>query len=396
MGIGQKELPAGWKWVKLGDICTVKGGKRLPKGSTFSEVKTSYPYIRVSDFDDGGIDIDGVRYISREIQQSIARYTINSEDVYISIAGTIGLVGRVPRELDGANLTENAAKLVIISDHTLTADFLMSYLKSQVAMEHIEFRTNVVGQPKLALERIRTIPIPLPPLEEQKRIAAILNEQMAAVEKAKKAAEERLEAANALPAAYLRDVFEGEEAKDWSERLLGDVVVNHDGKRKPVKQSERKNMMGKYPYYGASGIIDYVNDYLYEGEHLLLSEDGANLLMRSTDIAFLASGQFWVNNHAHVLTAKPPFTNQLLAHALENIDLSPYISGSAQPKLSQQSMNKIPLRLPNDRDQVNQLVRYLLDRKAMSDLVEESIQQELDTIEAMPSALLRKAFSGEL
>jgi len=256
MDMDTRALPTGWKWVKLGDICDVKGGKRLPKGAKFSDVTTPYQYIRVADFEHRSVNASQVLCITSEVQRSIERYTISSEDVYISIAGTIGVVGRVPPQLDGANLTENAAKLVFGAASRGYQDYIVNYLESSMGRESIGHRTNVVGQPKLAIERIRTIPVPLPPLEEQKRIAAILNEQMAAVEKAKKAAEERLEAAKALPAAYLREVFEGEDAKEWEEYRFGDIVANHDGKRIPVKQTDRLQMSGEYPYYGVfvSGI----------------------------------------------------------------------------------------------------------------------------------------------
>ena len=210
------------------------------------------------------------------------------------------------------------------------------------------------------------------------------------------AAQERLEAAQALPDSYLREVFNGEVAKGWPERLLGDVVVNHDRQRKPVKQDERKTTSGDYPYYGASGIVDYVDDYIYDGEFLLVSEDGANLYMRSTAIAFLADGKFWVNNHAHVLEAIPPYTNRLLAYSLENLDIYAYISGAAQPKLSQQSMNKIRLRLPKESKAIEELENYISDKLTATDTLIMIAQNQLNTIEAMPSAILRKAFDGEI
>ena len=124
---------------------------------------------------------------------------------------------------------------------------------------------------------------------------------------------------------------------------MGMYVDNHDAARVPVSSKEREKRKGKYPYYGASGVIDQIDGYTHQGEYLLLGEDGANLLARSKPIAFLAKGKFWVNNHAHVLKCRGEAPNAYLAYYLNRIDLTPYVTGTAQPKLSQAKMNKIPI-----------------------------------------------------
>ena len=141
---------------------------------------------------------------------------------------------------------------------------------------------------------------------------------------------------------------------------LSEIVENKDSKRVPVKASDRGKMSGKYPYYGASGVVDHVDDYLFEGPNLLIGEDGANLLSRSTDIAFIADGKYWVNNHAHVLGADHIVTLQYLKYFINSIDLSPYVTGSAQPKLNQRNLNKIEvpfLTLPEQKTIVAKLDR---------------------------------------
>jgi type I restriction enzyme S subunit len=203
-------LPAGWRWIRLGEVCEIKGGKRLPNGTDYIEGNTQFPYIRVVDFSEGTVNPYNLKYIDAATQSKISRYIISRHDVYISIAGTIGLVGTIPDSLDGANLTENAARLLIKDKDVLHRDYLARLLMSGMGKEFIHERTNTVGQPKLALTRIATIPVPLPPLTEQKRIAALLNEQMAAAQKVRAAVEEELSTINALPAALLRRAFNGE------------------------------------------------------------------------------------------------------------------------------------------------------------------------------------------
>lgn len=130
---------------------------------------------------------------------------------------------------------------------------------------------------------------------------------------------------------------------------LNDISVNCDSRRKPVTSGNRA--AGNIPYYGASGIVDYVKDYIFDGDYLLISEDGANLLARNTPIAFSISGKNWVNNHAHILQFDNRITQRYVEIYLNSIDLSPYISGGAQPKLNQQNLYKILIPLPSVQKQ---------------------------------------------
>ena len=180
---GLGAIPADWDVVSLGGVAEVKGGKRLPKGSSYADRNTGLPYIRVVDFHDRTVDTDAIQYLSPEIHKVISNYTISSKDVYISIAGTIGLVGTVPTRFDGANLTENAAKIAIHDCEQLSQTFLVAFLDSSAGQSQIAIRVTMLGQPKLALERIKTIELPLPPLPEQQAIAATLDGVDATLEK---------------------------------------------------------------------------------------------------------------------------------------------------------------------------------------------------------------------
>lgn len=127
----------------------------------------------------------------------------------------------------------------------------------------------------------------------------------------------------------------------WPIATLDQISTNLDGMRVPITKADRS--AGTFPYYGASGIVDYVSDYLFEGDALLISEDGANLLARATPIAFPASGRYWVNNHAHVLRFEEASLQRWVELFLESISLAPYITGAAQPKLNQRALNSIPI-----------------------------------------------------
>ena len=162
-----------WATVKIGDIAQVKGGKRLPKGMSVQDKATDYPYVRVTDFNTDGVDISNVKFISKEAHEATSRYIINCTDVYISIAGTIGLVGIVPQQLDGANLTENAAKICDISEE-INPEFLMYFLRSHIGQGLINAQVVGTSQPKLALFRIKDIEIPAPERSIQNAIVGVL------------------------------------------------------------------------------------------------------------------------------------------------------------------------------------------------------------------------------
>ena len=162
------EIPQGWEWERLGNITTIKGGKRIPVGMNLSTIDTGHKYIRVADMKNHSIKNDDIHYITDEIYEKIKAYIISKDDLYITVAGTIGNVGIVPEEFNNANLTENAYKIEI---YALCKLYLLYTLLSDVVQEQIRECTTKVGQPKLAIIRIQNFLIPIAPLAEQKRIS---------------------------------------------------------------------------------------------------------------------------------------------------------------------------------------------------------------------------------
>ena len=161
------ELPDGWEWCRIRNIASVKGGKRLPKGESFSDDVTDHVYIRVTDMKNRTINTFGLKYISEEVFAKIQSYTIGKNDLYVTIAGTIGVVGEVPEILDGMNLTENAVKVCNIS---INKTFLCYVMLSELVQQQFQDKTHQVAMPKLALERILGTLIPVCPVKEQQLI----------------------------------------------------------------------------------------------------------------------------------------------------------------------------------------------------------------------------------
>ena len=161
------DIPNNWVWTRLRSIASVLGGKRIPAGRHLTTENTGYVYIRVSDMKNGWVSTENLQYVPEDIFPSISKYIINAEDIFITVAGTIGRVGKIPPEIDGANLTENADRLVF---SILDQDWLILELQSSLVQAQIIEATTKVGQPKLAIARIENLLIALPPLTEQRRI----------------------------------------------------------------------------------------------------------------------------------------------------------------------------------------------------------------------------------
>ena len=173
--------------------------------------------------------------------------------------------------------------------------------------------------------------------------------------------------------------------KDWPLVPLGELTENFDGRRVPVKEIDRKT--GPYPYYGASGIVDRVDGYLFDGEYLLIGEDGENLRTRQTPISFMATGRFWVNNHAHIVRGNDRADTRFLNYVLSQTDISGYLTGSTMPKLTQGNLNRLPVIAPPLPEQ--KAVAAVLG--ALDDKIELNRRMNA-TLEAMARALFQSWF----
>lgn len=197
--------------MTIESLAEVKGGKRLPKGEKLSDEVTEHPYIRVADFTDKGtIDLSGIKYISKEIHEQIKRYVISKDDLYISIAGTIGKTGFVPPELDGANLTENAAKLVIKDKQQLDLSYLYLFTLTSDFSAQAGLATKIVAQPKLALTRLSKIEIPICSLEEQKLLVSTIEALKSKIHDAEAVLLGKIEDLKNIKASILDSAFKGE------------------------------------------------------------------------------------------------------------------------------------------------------------------------------------------
>jgi len=187
----------------------------------------------------------------------------------------------------------------------------------------------------------------------------------------------------------------GRIPKEWEVTRLKYELLFLNYKRIPLSSGERGKMVNtKYDYYGASGIIDKVDNYIFDGKYILIGEDGANLYSRSTALVFLASGKFWVNNHAHILKSKNNLDDYYV-NLLESIDYTNLITGSAQPKLTQDNLANVKICKPNNNEQ--QKIADFLDIKTKKiDLTIEKIKKEIEKLKEAKKSLISEAVTGKI
>jgi len=290
--------------------------------------------------------------------------------------------------------------------------FLWFYFNNRIVREQFVYYSNTTtGLANLNPSLIGDVQISLPPLPEQQAIAAFLDRETGRIDALITKKERLLELlAEQRTALISRAVTKGLDAsvklkpsgvewlgdvpEHWEVKALKYLFENLDYKRIPIAAEDRSGIDKIYPYYGASGIIDYVEDYIYDETLILVAEDGANLLSRSTPLAFRAEGKYWVNNHAHILRPKYDAITYWES-VLQILDYTPFVSGSAQPKLTADNLGSFLLPLPPLPEQ--QAIAAFLDREtAKIDALSAKVSTVIERLKEYRTALISSAVTGKI
>ena len=282
-----------------------------------------------------------------------------------------------------------------INDHEYTPFIAMALNNAKMDKQLKRLVSSSVrmdGLLNISFEDYMSVTLHLPSSTEQKHIADFLkkiDERIAAQEKLLASLKKyKRGVAKAILSKRIRFADDrGNYYPEWSECTLQEVVDFLDGQRKPLESADRAKRQGKYPYYGASGIIDYIDDYIFDEPLLLLGEDGANIINRSSPLCFIATGKYWVNNHAHVMRPRKGQNIKFICELLESLDYTRYNTGTAQPKLNQEKCRQIALHLPTYEEQCH-IAEFL-------SLVEQKsihAQTELDSLLRTKNALMQQLF----
>jgi type I restriction enzyme S subunit len=387
-----------WEKRKLGDVC---GFVRGPFGGSLKKNIFKADGYAVYEQQHAIYDqFEDIRYfIDEEKFNEMKRFELNAGDIIMSCSGTMGKIAIVPENIKKGII--NQALLKLTPSKRISNHFLKLWMQSQSFQDSLkEYSQGAAIQNVASVAILKSIEVPLPSITEQYRIVSILDESFTAISKAKANAEQNLKNAKELFESYLQGVFEnrslsGVEGKGegWEERTLNQISDNLDSKRVPVTKNVRNE--GVIPYYGASGIVDYVSDYLFDEDLLCVSEDGANLLARTYPIAFSITGKTWVNNHAHILRFKNMVNQKFVELYLNSIKLDDFVSGMAQPKLNQTMLNRIPIPFPPFNQQKT-IVHKVEELSAETKKLVGIYQKKIADLEELKKSILQKAFSGEL
>ena len=389
---GPYKLPEGWRWVRLGEVCrpTERRDPTKEPGSTFL-------YVDISAVDNASGEIVAVKEVLGKDAPSRARKGIRADDViFATTRPYLKNIAIVPPELDGQICSTGFCVLradkVIIDPR-----FLFYVCRSDMFVEQLS-QGNMRGAsyPAVTDKDVFNSIIPLPPLEEQRRIVARIEALMARVREARRLRKEATEDAERLWQSVLAETFPrpgSELPKGWRWVRLGEVCEVWDRLRKPVKKKER--IAGDTPYCGANGIIDYVKGYTHEGEFVLLAEDGG-FYCPGEPSAYIMQGRFWANNHVHIIRGKTGrLLNALLQSYLVAADLRPFLTGATRPKLTQGAMISIPVPLPPLSEQ-RRIVAYLEAVQEKIKALKEAQAATEAELKRLEQTILEKAFRGEL
>lgn len=395
-------VPENWCWTKIGCLVQILNGFAF-KSQAYTD--SGIRIIRISNVQDGYIEDDKPVFYPLDSTDSIAAFILKDKDLLMSLTGNVGRVAIIDNSMLPAALNQRVACIrMLYPDYNKY--FLFYYFLRKEFIQDCVKNSKGSAQLNMSTEWLKKYPIPLPPLAEQQRIVDRIESLFAKLDEAKQKAQDALDSFETRKAAILHKAFTGELTarwrkehgvgmESWDSKPLLRVTKNHDSERIPLSQTERSELARVYDYYGASGVIDKVDRFLFEGRKLLIGEDGANLVTRSKPIAFIAEGRYWVNNHAHVLSVTSEMLLDFLCHYINSIDLTPYVTGSAQPKMTQAKMNSIPIPVPHISEQT-EIVRLLDDLLAKEQQAKEAAEGVLEQIDLIKKAILARAFRGEL
>ena len=389
-------MKKGWQRKTLGEVTTKIGSGATPRGGYESYKAEGISLIRSLNVYDDGFREAKLARIDYEQADDLSNVVVEPHDVLLNITGaSVTRCCRAPADFLPARVNQHVSIIRPVKAK-LDSDFLHYLLISKIYKDRLLHTGEEGGSTRQAITKaqLQEFVVEFPEsLAEQQRIVGLLDEAFEGLATTKANAKKNLQNARALFESQRQSVF-SQRGLGWVETTLDKISTNLDSKRIPITKNVRTS--GEYPYYGASGIVDYVADYIFDGDNLLVSEDGANLLARSTPIAFSVSGKYWVNNHAHILHFENMATRRFVEFYLDNIKLDEYITGAAQPKLNQKALNSIPIPIPKSLDDQAKIVARVESLHEETQRLARLYERKLAALEALKKSLLHQAFSGEL
>lgn len=380
------KLPKDWVERKIGEIAH--------EVSERNSANDDLPVLSCTKYD--GL-VDSLKYFKRKVfSDDISKYKLVPINHFAYATnhieeGSIGYQNFYEKALISPIYT------VFKTSPEIYDSFLFFLLKTELYRHIFEINTSasVDRRGSLRWKEFSQIKIPLPPVEEQKKIAKILSAWDRAIYTLDKLIDAKTRFKKGLMQKMLtgKTRFKEFKGEKWQTVTLNDCCLILDNKRKPLNEGERNQMRGDIPYYGANGLVDYVNDYIFDDELILMAEDGGYFDEFATrPIAYLISGKSWVNNHAHVLKAKEGFCQHLIFFCLVHKNISKYLNSGTRSKLNRGELEKIEIHVPVNSNEQKRIADVLLSLERTIDVM-TSFSKKLKN---QKKGLMQKLLTGKL
>lgn len=389
-----------WKTYKLGDCVNfVSGGTPSKKNPEYWD--GNIPWVSCKDMKKAYL-YDSQDHITEKGAANGTRF-VSPETILIVVRGMI-LGQHFPVAIAKRKMAFNQDLKALQCAPNVDPKFLFHWLrgKSYEILGIVDEAAH--GTKRLQTDRLQNFPLHLPPLPIQRKIAGILSAYDDLIENNTRRIEILEEMARSIYREwFVKFRFPGHEQvqmvdsdlglipEGWEVKKIGEVSLNFDNKRKPLSSLQRAKIPGKYPYYGAAKIFDYINNYIFEGRYLLVAEDGSVITKDRRPVLQLVDEKFWVNNHTHVIQGKEPISTNYLYLFMSDLDISGYITGAAQPKINQTNLNRIPIIVPRQivLKQFNAIIDSLL-------IQVKNLKLKNDNLRKTRDLLLPRLISGEI
>ena len=363
--------------MKLGDICNKIGSGATPRGGKESYKDSGTPIIRSQNVLDWSFSSDGLAYLDDEQACALSNVEVKPRDVLLNITGdSVARACIVPNEFTPARVNQHVS--ILRTNNRSNPVFLLAWLQANKPLL-LSLASSGATRNALTKMMLEKLDINLPPIDVQERIAGIVLSIQSKIE------------ANTKLNGYLLELamarFESALETESKAVRLGDVVALEDSKRIPLNSRDREARKGPYPYYGATSVMDHVDDYLFDGVRVLLGEDGTVIDSEGKPILQYVWGKYWVNNHAHILAPSAGYSLEAIYIALSRTTINHIVTGAVQMKISQRNLKSLEIEMPSPES-----LDYLQDLFA----VYRSNQDESAKLASLRDVLLPKLMSGEI
>ncbi len=386
-------LPFTWDiepLYKYADVIDPHPSHRAPK-----EIENGYPFLGIGDLDYfGNATYSAARHVGLEvIKDHEKNYKINNKSIgYAKMGNTIGKIVSFPERCFANRYAVSPALSIINPLDNINPNYLRAVVESQSFWGQVNGKITGSTRPSIGIQQLRNILIPIPPKNEQNIIGDIWKTIFDRMLINKGINNNLLQQAMALYGQFSPYSIDDPIPKGWRVGTIADIVEIHDSRRIPLSGAQRAKMTKRtYPYYGAASLMDFVDDYIFDGVYLLLGEDGTVVDDAGYPILQYVWGQFWVNNHAHILTGKEGFSVESLMLLFKKTPVKSIVTGAVQPKISQANLKSIPVVIPPmmKMETFSKTIHPLFDQIRLNHDQNKALASLRDT-------LLPKLMSGEI